>query len=171
MTSESSMPAAGLREQFAVLLARHAGVVRKIAATYCRDRDDRADLAQEIAYQLWRAYPRYDPARPFATWMYRIALNVAISHVRTASRERRHTVPYDEDLHDVAAAAVDHETRQQIARMETAIAGLDPIDRALLVLYLDDHSHRAIGEILGISETNAGTKIGRLKERLRKALA
>ena len=70
--------------RFAALLEQHRGIVFKVAATYCRHRDDRQDVAQEIAAQLWRAYPGYDPTRPFSTWMYRIALNVAISHVGSA---------------------------------------------------------------------------------------
>ncbi|MEP7063855.1 MAG: sigma-70 family RNA polymerase sigma factor [Betaproteobacteria bacterium] len=156
---------------FAALLARHAGIVRKIAATYCRDRDDRADLAQEIATALWQAFPRYDASRPFSTWMYRVAFNVAISHVRDASRRNRHSVPFDDALHDVAAPPVDDEAGQHAALLQRAIASLDPLNRALLVLYLDDHSHREIAEILGITETNVGTRVARLKERIRRELA
>ena len=71
--------------RFAALLEQHRGIVFKVAATYCRHPEDRQDLAQEIAAQLWRAFSGYDPARLFSTWMYRIALNVAISHVRSTS--------------------------------------------------------------------------------------
>ena len=79
--------------------------------------DDRADLAQEIAAQLWRAFPGYDPQRPFPTWMYRIALNVAISFLRGDARRRRHTVPLDERLHDlVDERSVDAETAAAPAR-------------------------------------------------------
>ena len=75
------------RTRFAALLDTHRGIVFKVANAYCRHPDDRQDLVQEIAAQLWRAYPGYDPARPFTTWMYRIALNVAISHVRSDARQ------------------------------------------------------------------------------------
>lgn len=171
MTSETIVLDDDAAGRFATLLARHAGIVRKVAATYCRNRDDRSDLAQEITAQLWRAFPRYDPARLFSTWMYRIALNVAISHVRVASRERQHMVPLDDELHDAPIAPVDHEARQQMALLQRAIDALDPMNRALLLLYLDEHSHRRIAEILGMTEANVGTKIGRLKERIRKELA
>ncbi len=78
------MPAADSDQRFRELLERHRRIVFKVAATYCRDPHDRADLAQEIAVQLWRAFPKYDGARAFSTWMYRVALNVAISHLREA---------------------------------------------------------------------------------------
>ena len=161
----------GDQGQFAALVGRHAGIVRKVAATYCRDADDRADLAQEIMAQLWAAWPRYDAARPFTTWMYRIALNVAISHVRGVYRGARHFVPLTDEHHAVAAAAVDHEAHDELAVLEAVIAELDTMNRALLLLYLDDRSHRDIAEILGISESNVGTKITRLKQRIRARFA
>lgn len=154
-------------EQFTSLLAAHIGIVRKISTIYCRNADDRSDLVQDIIVRLWDAWPRYDPARPFSTWMYRVSLNVAISHVRHAYRQKRHFVPFDIDQHETADLDVDHEANQQSAALQTAIAELDPMNRALLLLYLDERSHHEIGEILGISESNVGTKIARVAHRLR----
>ena len=154
--------------RFAALLEQHRGIVFKVAATYCRHRDDRQDLAQEIAAQLWRAFPGYDPARPFSTWMYRIALNVAISHVRSETHRQRHAVPLDDELHDIADDhGNDHEANQRVRALHRFIAQLEPLNRALLLLYLEDHSYREIADILGISETNVATKISRLKQRIR----
>ena len=153
---------------FETLLQEHRGIVLKVAATYARDLDDRADLAQEIAAQLWRAWPGYDPARRFSTWMYRIALNVAISHLRQAGRRDRHLVPLDEERHDVAdASAADHEANERIRMLHRFIATLDPLNRALLLLYLEQHSSREIAEVLGIGESNVTTRISRLKRRIR----
>lgn len=162
---------AATRDAFATLLQRHRGIVFKVAGSYCRDPDDRADLAQEIAAQLWRAWPAYDPARSATTWMYRIALNVAISHARGDGRRRRHAVPLEASAHDLADAnATDHETEQHIRLLQRFIARQPPLDRALLLLYLDDRPQRQIAEVLGISETNVSTKIGRLKQRIRDEL-
>ncbi len=157
---------------FSELLQRHAGIVFKVANTYARGSEDRADLAQEIAAQLWRAWPKYDPTRSVTTWMYRIALNVAISHVRSNSLRLRHdAVPLDEDLHDLADAnAVDSETEQHLRLLQQFIARQQPLDRALLLLYLDERSQREIADILGLSESNVSTKIGRLKQRIRHEL-
>ena len=153
--------------RFEALLQAHRGVVFKVARTYCLNPDDRDDLAQDITAQLWRAFDRYDGQRPFSTWMYRIALNVAISQVRTRSLRERHHVPLDES-HDVADTHDSLEADARLRVLEGFLATLGPLDRALLLLYLEEHGHREIGEVLGLSETNVATKIGRLKQRLRR---
>ncbi|HJR72903.1 MAG TPA: sigma-70 family RNA polymerase sigma factor [Luteimonas sp.] len=169
MEQATTMPA-DTKESFGVLLEQHRGIVLKVARTYAYDADDRADLAQEIAAQLWRAYPRYDPERTFSTWMYRIALNVAISFVRGDGRRERQSVPLDDELHDLAGDGVDHEKEQQIRALRRFIAQLPPLDRALMLLYLEDRSGREIAEVLGISESNVTTKLGRMKQRIRNEI-
>jgi RNA polymerase sigma factor (sigma-70 family) len=153
------------RAQFHELLERHRKIVFKVANTYAREAEDRADLAQEIVAQCWRAFPGYDASRSFSTWIYRIALNVAISFVRGAAQRDRHSVALDESLHDIAVAEA--ESDERVRELHRCIDRLDPLNRALLMLYLDERSYRDIAEILGISETNVATKIGRLKQRIR----
>ena len=172
MDTIATMTATAHRDAFGTLLQRHSGIVFKIANSYARGADDRADLAQEIAAQLWHAWPKYDPARSFSTWMYRVALNVAISHVREQVMRARHdAVPLDDGLHDVAdAGGADHEREQHIRLLQRFIQRQPPLDRALLLLYLDDRPQREIAEILGITESNVSTKIGRLKQRVRDEL-
>jgi len=160
-----------VRERFAELLGEHRRIVFKVANTYAQSAEDRADLAQEIAAQLWRAFPRYDAQRPFATWMYRVALNVGISYLRSRGRSRA-----EEPLHSepAAAARAPDETLDDARRaraLERAIARLGRMDRALLLLHLDERSQREIAEILGISESNVATKLSRLRQRLRGELA
>jgi RNA polymerase sigma-70 factor (ECF subfamily) len=157
--------------EFADLLDRHRGIVLKVAGSYAANPDDRADHVQDIAAQLWRAWPGYEPSRPVTTWMYRIALNVAISHLRGRSLRDRHHVPYEDELHDVrahdTASGDDHETAQQLRLLERVIATLPPLDRALMLLYLEERSQREIADVLGIGESNVSTRISRLKQRLR----
>lgn len=159
------------RQRFGELLERHRKIVFKVANTYARHPDDRADLAQDIAAQLWRAFHGYDPSRSFSTWMYRVALNVAISFVRSDSQRQQNAVPLDEDLHDIAGTGPDHEADQQVRALNRFIGQLDPLNRALLLLYLEERSAREIGDILGISESNVTTKISRLKQRIRNDIA
>lgn len=155
------------KEAFLRLLDQHAGIIRKVAAGYSSSLADRHDLMQEIRLQLWKAYPRYSPERPFSTWMYRIALNVAISFLRSSTRPMRQTVPLDDlDVADEAAEPRDPDERIPI--LQQIISALDPLNRALLLLYLDDHSYREISSILGITETNVATKLNRLKQRVRR---
>ncbi len=159
------------QERFRELIERHRGIVFKVANTYAWQADDRDELAQEIAAQLWRAFSGYDPARPFPTWMYRIALNVAISFVRGNSRHLNHAVPLDEQLHDHADGnGADHESDQQVRALHRFIHAQEPLNRALLLLYLEDRSYREMAEVLGISETNVATKINRLKQRIRNEI-
>lgn len=155
---------------FEELLARNRKIVFKVASTYARHADDRADLVQEIVAQCWRAFPGYDAARPFSTWMYRIALNVAISFVRGAAHRDRHSVALDESLHDVASDA-EPEADERVRALYRFIDQLDALNRALLLLYLEERSYREIADILGISETNVATKISRLKQRIRADMA
>lgn len=160
------------RQAFGDLLQQHRGIVFKVANAYARSAEDRDDLAQEIAVQLWRAWPGYDPARRFSTWMYRIALNVAISFLRSDGHRRRHSVPFDEAIHDMADdSGVDHETAAQLRMLHRFMATLEPLNRALLMLYLDERSTREMAEVLGISESNVTTKISRLRRRIRDHVA
>ena len=156
---------------FQTRLHAHAGIVRKVAGSYAWNPHDRDDLMQDIVAALWQAWPRYDASRPFSTWMYRVALNVAISQVRGETRRRRHHVAYDADLHDAEAPARDIDGDEQLALLQHAMQSLDPMHRALLMLHLDERSHREIADVLGISESNVGTKLSRLKARLRAGLA
>ena len=152
---------------FDVLLARHIGIVHKVAAAYANSPDDRRDLGQEICLQLCKAFPRYDHERRFSTWMYRIALNVAISFARTAYVQRSTVALEDSDAHLLEANAAP-DVDERIELLQQLIAMLDPLDRALLMLYLEEYSYREIAETVGITETNVATKIGRLKQRVRK---
>jgi RNA polymerase sigma factor (sigma-70 family) len=161
--------------RFATLLEEHRGIVFKVANTYCRHAEDRQDLAQEIAAQCWRAFPGYDAARPFSTWMYRIALNVAISHVRNVG-SRAPVVPLDEEHDTHPGFAVDdgsaqHEADQRLRALYAVIDRQSPIDRALLLLWLEDRSQREIADVIGITESNVATKLNRLKQRIRLQLA
>src|SRR6188768_4033559 len=115
---------AGLAQRdFEDLLERHRAIVFKVANTYCRHVDDRADLVQEIAAQLWRAWPDFDPARSFTTWMYRIALNVAISHVRSDGQRQHRDVPLDDELHEIADGnSADHEGDERLRLLQAFIA-------------------------------------------------
>ena len=132
------------QERFRVLLERYRGIVLKVAKTYAGNADDRADLAQEIAAQLWSAFPRYDDSRPFATWMYRVALNVGISFLRGRSADARE-VALDAEYEAIAAPpGISLEGAERLHRLERAIARLDGMSRALLLLYLEERSY---GEI------------------------
>ena len=122
--------------------------------------------------QLWQAWPAYDASRAFATWMYRVALNVAISWQRR-ERHRRHEALDDEDTHAQLAGAldVDVEVREQLTLVQRAMASLGEVDRALLLLHLEGCSHRESAEVLGTTEGNVATRLNRIKTHLRREVA
>ncbi len=159
-----------LQQRFAHLLGQHQGIVLKVARGYCANREDRSDLIQEISTQAWRAFPGFDPQRAqFSTWLYRIALNIAISQLR--GRELRRQYHSDVALEDAHASVADNaEDNASLAQLNQLIHALPALDRALLLLHLDDCSHRQIGEVLGISASNAATRLHRLRQQLRSRL-
>ena len=155
---------------FEALLHEHRGIILKVAAVYARDREDRLDLAQEIRVQLWRSFGRYDASRAKpSTWMYRIALNVAISYRRRDGALLTGRVEPLEERHldALSDAPGEREEDERLAALYAFIGELDALNRALILLYLEDRSYAEIAEVMGISETNVATKIGRIKQKLR----
>ena len=154
---------------FSDLIRRHAGLIHRIASAYCRDVSDREDVVQEIAVQLWRSRDRYDERFRQTTWIHRIALNVAISFRRRERRHRERRLPGEGHLIALASASVP-EPSEGVERLLRCIDDLRELDKALVLLHLDGHDHAAIADVLGISVSNVGTKLGRIKDRLRVAL-
>jgi RNA polymerase sigma-70 factor, ECF subfamily len=154
-----------LQKTFQDLVGQHKKILYKVCNAYCRDPDLREDLAQEILFQLWRSFDKFDGRCQFSTWMYRIALNVAISFFRTESTRARHVVSDEQRLLDAAIEPA--RQPEEIRLLYDFIAELDPLSRALIVLYLDGNRYPEIAEILGISETNVATRISRLKSRMK----
>ncbi|HEX7816975.1 sigma-70 family RNA polymerase sigma factor [Dyella sp.] len=156
---------------FEARLREHRGLIVKVAGIYAGSREDRLDLEQEISVQLWRAFASYDERKAkFSTWLYRIALNVAISQVRRRRDDGR-VEPLE--AHHLAglASEVPEEPDERLVALYRFIGELDALQRALMLLYLEDRSYPDIADILGISETNVATKINRIKQKLRDRVA
>ena len=162
---------ARLTEEFVARLEKHQRILFKVVYIYCRDCDDRHDLVQEMLIQVWRSYARFDERVQFSTWMYRIAVNVAITHYRSERRRIRDTVPLEEYGLDIAAAdalfAIDnHGEGDDMRALWQMINGLDELNRALVLLFLEGFSSEEIAEVVGISASNVSTRINRLKTKL-----
>lgn len=155
--------------QFTELIRQHRGLIHKVTMAYCADPSDREDVAQEIAVQLWRSRDKYDERFRTTTWIYRIALNVAISFYRRERRHRTGRQPLDEQLL-VSTGENELQVSDDVQRLLTCINTLGAIEKALVLLYLDDHDHQAIADVLGTSTSNVGTKLNRIKSKLRTCL-
>lgn len=158
------------RTHFEALLEENRGILFKVAYSYCSQPNDRDDLIQEICWQLWRSFSKYDESRKFSTWMVRVALNVAISHLRHNKRSVPLPLSIDSDEAGEMVAPEPAQPDERITELNRLIQQLEPLNRALLLLYLEERSYREIAEVLGISETNVATKISRLKQRIRQEI-
>jgi RNA polymerase sigma factor (sigma-70 family) len=152
---------------FQQIIEQHRGILFKVARTYCPNDDDRQDLIQEIMIQIWRSLDRYDDTYKLSTWLYRISLNVAISLYRKNSVRVRTYAPLTEQTVQISANDPSDNERQ-LKQLERFISELKEIDKALMLLYLEGKSHAEIADVLGITVSNVGTKIGRIKLQLRK---
>jgi RNA polymerase sigma-70 factor (ECF subfamily) len=159
------------KEKFLQLIEENKRIIFKICNAYCPNKQDREDLAQEIVYQLWKSAGNFNDDYRFSTWMYRVALNVAISFYRK-QKSNKTIVPLSDDLNQVTEmSGTHHSVEENILLLQQFIRELRELDRALMILYLEEKSHRDISEIIGISETNVATRIGRIKEKLKQRFA
>ncbi|WP_417886237.1 RNA polymerase sigma factor [Zunongwangia sp.] len=158
-----------IEHQFVKELEKNQNIAHKICRLYTHDRESHNDLFQEITIQLWKAYPKFRGEAKFSTWMYRIALNTAITLYRKKKRTIK-TQDYDSVHFKIKADEYDDEQEQQLKLMYDALKELSDINKALVFLYLEDKNYKEISETLGISEVNARVKMNRVKTKLRSIL-
>jgi RNA polymerase sigma factor (sigma-70 family) len=153
---------------FLSVIEAHKGIIYKVANSYCKDADDRKDLVQEIALQLWKSFDSYNEQFKHSTWIYRISLNVAISFYRKEKRRKQIAARNPEEIFNLTYFQEPIATEANALFLTKFIAELKELNKALLLLYLEEKSHKEIAEIIGISETNVSTKIGRIKTILKQ---
>ncbi len=158
-----------LEHKFVTELEAHQNIVHKVCSLYTDNRDAHNDLFQEITIQLWKAYPKFRGESKFSTWMYRVALNTAITLYRKSKR-RVQTQNYDTVIYKIKADDYDETEEQQLKLMYNAIKQLSDIDKALVFLYLEDKDYTEISETLGITEVNARVKMNRIRTKLKTIL-
>lgn len=158
-----------LEHNFIELLQKHQNIVHKVCRIYTNNQDAHNDLFQEIAIQLWKAFPKFRGDSKFSTWMYRVGLNTAITLYRKNKR-RIITQEFDVIQFKISAEAYDNSEEEQLKLMYQAVHQLNDIDKALVFLFLEDKNYREISETLGISEVNARVKMNRIKTKLKTIL-
>jgi RNA polymerase sigma-70 factor, ECF subfamily len=148
-------------------LEQHTGLVFKVARTFARSDTDRDDLVQEILLQLWRSLPRFEGKAKESTWVYRVALHTALAWHRSENKHRAEQTPLLplEELPEPDDLAT-RERDELVARLYAAIRRLPKVDAALVLLYLDGLSYREMADVLGLSESNVGVKLNRVRKTL-----
>lgn len=155
-------------KQFLDLVEKHKGIIVKICSIYARRQDERDDLFQEIVIQLWKAWPNFEGRSQFSTWLYRIALNTAISGLR---KKQTDLVYMDQfTMPEAVDPGTDSNREEKLKALYQAIRELPEIDRAVVMLYLEDKSYDEMEDILGISQGTLRVKMNRAKEKLRKSV-
>jgi RNA polymerase sigma-70 factor (ECF subfamily) len=155
--------AADTHQRFLEIVEPHRRRLQGLARSFAA-RADRDDLYQEMLLQIWRSLDGFAGRSNPGTWVYRVALNTAISHRRRSGVRERH-VASTTDLDPDAISGPAVAGRDEIRVLEEFMAGLNEIDRALFALYLEDLSYRAMAEVTGLSENNVGVRINRMKKR------
>lgn len=159
------------KKQFIGVLNQHKRLLYKVTYAYCRNSDDRKDLEQEIIIQLWKSLNKYNDEFKLSTWIYKIALNVAISHYRRDVKRQKNNEPFDETIFQIAADEDCMEEQNKTDLLYKFINKLDELNKAIIILYLEDKSYKEISEIMGLTETNVGTKINRIKRILKESVS
>ena len=158
-----------LEHKFVTELQDNQNIVHKVCTLYTNDRDSHNDLFQEITIQLWKAYPKFRGEAKFSTWMYRVALNTAITLYRK-NKKRLDTADYESVIFKIKANEYDDTEEVQLKLMYKAVKQLGDVDKALVFLYLEDKNYTEIADTLGITEVNARVKMNRIKTKLRTIL-
>lgn len=152
---------------FLQLVNANIGIAYKVSLIYFKGQKDQEDVLQEMMYQLWRSFDSFDSRSKFSTWMYSVCLNTALTYRRKSSR------------HETTAMVVEHEQipnppeanrEDAISALYQAIATLSPINRAVIMLYLEELSYEEIGEIMGLSRSNVSVRLVRSKKELQKLM-
>jgi RNA polymerase sigma-70 factor, ECF subfamily len=159
-----------LENNFIQQLKENQNIIHKVCRIYTTDEDSHKDLFQEITIQLWKAFPKFRGDSKFTTWAYRVSLNTAISLYRKNTRTIQ-TSSFDAtQYHYIETLDYNYEEETQLKLLYQAIHQLNDIEKALILLYLEDRDYEEIAETLGISEVNARVKMNRVKTKLKKIL-
>ncbi|HAF29611.1 MAG TPA: RNA polymerase subunit sigma-70 [Bacteroidales bacterium] len=157
-----------LKEEFVSLIEKHQGIIYKVSRMYCDKEECQQDLFQDILVQLWQSFPTFNRQSKFSTWMYRVALNTAIAQFRKDQKVN------EDSISDLPAHIPEDESYKEkedrIELVQKAINKLNNAEKAIIMLYMDDYSYEEISEISGISVSNVGVKINRIKTKLQKIL-
>ena len=157
------------KDTFIKAIQESERLIFKVASFYTDSKDDRDDLVQDIIYNLWKSFDTFQQRSSFSTWMYRVAMNVAILHLKQRKRKVQ-AVPIDLGALNFAETGFDgNEEKLQVLRK--LMNDLNLFDKGILMLYLEDKSHTEIAEIIGISKSNVGTKLSRIKQKLRQQVS
>lgn len=167
--SSKSLIEANTEGRFVEMVTESQGIIHKVCNIYCDDREHRKDLFQEILIQLWKSFGSFKGEAKFSTWMYRVSLNVALQYVRK-ERKKPSQMQLSDEVKNLSDTIQDDDYEEDLKQLYTAISQLNDIEKAIIMLYLEDRDNEEIAEIIGISQNYVRVRMNRSKEKLKKIL-
>lgn len=158
-----------IKERFTRVIKENKGLIFKIAILYTNSIQDRDDLYQEIVYQLWKSFPSFKEHSKISTWMYKVGLNTAIYHLKKNKRELA-TIPIEKEPLNFGTR-IDHIHEERLEILYEHIQRLSLLDKGIILLWLEENSHEEIAAIVGLSITNVGTRVSRIRNKLKVQIA
>jgi RNA polymerase sigma factor (sigma-70 family) len=165
------MTAIDKSDLFISIIEGHKGIIHKIALAYTNNKEAKEDLVQEIVLQLWKSFDKYNPQFKYSTWIYKVALNVSLATSRKENNRAKRIDPLKEEMLSVAQNEESTALEENFKKLQEFISGLKELDKAIMLLYLEEKSQKEMAEIMGMSPTNISTRIGRIKDVLRQKFA
>ncbi|WP_196895297.1 RNA polymerase sigma factor [Aureivirga marina] len=153
------------QREFIEIIKAHEGIIYKITMLYADSKEDKEDLYQEIVYQMWKSFENFKGESKISTWIYRVALNTALTHLKKENRKVAQ-ISFDSSLLQVMDLK-DSLLEEQIQLLYKHIKTLSSVERGIILLFLENYSHKEISSITGFSVSNIGTRIGRIKQKLK----
>ncbi|MFY9152647.1 MAG: sigma-70 family RNA polymerase sigma factor [Prolixibacteraceae bacterium] len=155
-----------MEKEFIHIITENQGIIHKVCSIYCDLEEDRRDLFQEILVQLWKSYPSFRSESKFSTWMYRVALNTAITSFKKDKRQPdKSGISYDQI--QLAEEMYDTRTEEQIRMLNQAVSQLTGVEKSIILLFLEDKKYEEIAEITGITQNYVRVKMNRIKKKLK----
>ena len=154
------------KDQFLDILEKNIGIIIKIARAYSKTLHDKEDLINDITLELWKSFGRFKGGSKISTWIYRIALNTSMNYKRKREKDR---LFFLDDLKQIENLSwlIEQPDSSHSEILYQCIDELNQLNKAIILLYLDGNSHDEISDITGISKTNVGTRISRIKEQIK----
>jgi len=156
-----------IKEQFLDILEKNIGILLKVSRVYTKVAQDREDLLNDITLELWKSFKSFNGNSKISTWIYRVALNTSMNYKRKKRNDSLFVSLNDFKKEDIFPWLIEQDNSSELEVLYNCIDELNEINKAIILLYLDGKSHDEISEIMGISKTNVGTRIGRIKEQIR----
>ncbi len=156
-----------LKEDFLDIFEQNIGIIIKISRGYTTITQDREDLINDIALELWKSFKSFNGNSKISTWIYRVALNTAMNYKRKKKNDSLFFFLNDFRKYDTFPWLIEQDNSSDIEVLYQCINELNEINKAIILLYLDGNSHDEISDITGISKTNVGTRISRIKEQIK----